>query len=186
MLNQKEIGKHAAQYLRPMERLIHSRLGRNAVEYAGEALMELLPEYDAKRDPNLEKFLNNKIPLKTIDIMRRFDGRKGTARHAAQSTQSEIEDYDQKSDAAVPSTKDNMAEVLRVINQTKGLPRWMVILRFFGDASNREISRILNVSYRHALRQRPAIQQLLQPCGLHDDLRRPPGKPPLRRSKAAA
>lgn len=175
MLSDDEISDLCSQHLGPLTAIIEKRLGREAADHTGICLFEALRAYDQAKNPDLMAWLRYKVKNLVLEKIRSFDGRKGTARHAAMSAKTSVEDFD----SPIPDTPDQrsggreeLQQALKAIEDSGKLARLILIGRFFGSFSNKEIGLLTNVDRTQIHREATRLQQLLPSDRLPHAVRR--------------
>lgn len=164
-LTDKQIATHAGRLLDPMTKLVAKKLGQNAADHAGSCLYDALKKYDTERSEDLDQFVRNKTLNLVKDTIRELDGRKGTARYEAnRRSVQEFDAYDavEKTESVTRLEKrEQLAQALNTMNGLRAVPRWLLLAKMFGDFTNVDLTRILNVSERQLCRESAELRQLL-------------------------
>lgn len=131
-LTEAEISQHCKDLLDPVTRYVAKSLGDEASDHTGLCLWQALQKYDPSKG-NLIPFAKTKTRLLVIEAMRQLDGRKGSAKYAANSTKTQIEDFDgQYTDQEVgraAEASEALAKTMKRIEIAASYQRWIMIGR---------------------------------------------------------
>lgn len=164
-LSESDIATHCRNLLDPVTRHIRKKMGAEAAEHAGSCLFESLRKYDASHGMSIRSWVLSKTPLLVIEAMRELDGRKGTARYAAQAARTTIEDFDASEvDHDVSEAlagQESLAAAMKTIEETSRLQRWILMGRVLGGFTNADLKGIVDVSEKQIRREVNNLRQLV-------------------------
>jgi DNA-directed RNA polymerase specialized sigma24 family protein len=129
-LSDQQKAEFCASHLKWAERLMRSVWGRDAEEYAGEAMVIALNRYDADLNVPVEAWLADYLKWHGREVVRRANGRPGSSRYEAQSGMCGLEDFDAETPSADPF---ELHDVLAAADRTQEpTARCLLLGRYVG------------------------------------------------------
>lgn len=155
-LTPAEISSWCEKLLKPLTRNVWSKMGEQASEHTGECLHRALCLFDGPREPGrVESYAATKTMYLVIERCRSLQGRKGSARYAAVSSQTALQDFDEDTEMHGMSeaggvedeldAEENLARAAKWIESSVRLQKAVLIGRVFGEFSDADLRKILDV-----------------------------------------
>ncbi len=163
-LSEKEIEAYCGSLLEPVSKYIAKTMGDEASTHTGECLLTALRKFDGSRGDILS-YARTKTRLLVIEACRRVNGRKGTARYAANASRAEIEDFDGFTEDANPGAnmeeEESLSRALKTIDRAQRLQRVILFSRLLVGLTDKEIQGFFNVSQAKIWAESISLRQLV-------------------------